>query len=256
MSIERLNGKRLELNYMSWNNGDYKFDLICWSEEKPLKGITIKEEEAIKISKSLYNEFKEEDKKEEFVKEAEEEEECIIDFRTFLIHKNNINCLIEGHDIEKVKAIVYVFTNIGTTKAIEVDAIYCRNCKCYYITEYNYRALKEKGHILCQVVSKNQYDTYQQQQFDNKLKVESILHIAGYNLSSGLSDTQRQSILSYVVESGLMSKCEVVNHISFLIRFNESKGIAALASWKKDREFMTGYLEGKTRLIGIKHLVN
>lgn len=53
-------GWKKELNLISWNNRDPKYDIRDWSEDhqKMGKGITLTEEEAIKLRNILNNNLK------------------------------------------------------------------------------------------------------------------------------------------------------------------------------------------------------
>ena len=58
---EESNGWRKELNMVSWNSRDAKFDIRSWSEDhsKMSKGITLTKEEAEKLVLGLQNELEE-----------------------------------------------------------------------------------------------------------------------------------------------------------------------------------------------------
>lgn len=58
---EEFNGWRKELNMVSWNNREAKFDIRSWSEDhsKMSKGITLSNEEAEKLILGLQNELEE-----------------------------------------------------------------------------------------------------------------------------------------------------------------------------------------------------
>lgn len=58
---EESNGWRKELNMVSWNNRETKFDIRSWSEDhsKMSKGITLSNEEAEKLILGLQNELEE-----------------------------------------------------------------------------------------------------------------------------------------------------------------------------------------------------
>lgn len=246
--IERHN-ESVQLNLMSWGKGEVKYDLRRWSDdETPLKGLSLTENELKLIYESLNDIFNPKEIKNEGVTPH------IIDFRKFLVRSSDI-CITQGHDTEPVKAVVYVLTKFNKIKELMINATHCRECKCYYISKYEYNSLKAQGRIMCQVVTKQQYDDYLVGVEWGTLQPESKLHIAGYNLSDGLSQAQRQTILTYVIESGLMTKKEVINHLSFLIHLNENKKMAALDEWRADREFLTGYKEGAKKLVGIKYIL-
>lgn len=247
--IERQN-ESIQLNLMSWGNGETKYDLRRWADdETPLKGISMTKEELKSLLEPLNNLFEP-----KALIEPESEKTHVIDFRTFLIRDSEF-CVMQGHDMEHVKAMVHIVTKFNKVKEIQINATYCKDCKHYYISKFEYNNLKEQGRILCQVATRQQYENYRAGIQRGTLQPESKLHVAGYNVSDGMSQEQRQTILTYVIESGLMEKKEVIGHLSFLIRLNESKKIGALAEWRADRQFLTGYEEGVKRLVGIRYIV-
>lgn len=58
---EESNGWRKELNMVSWNNRDAKFDIRSWSEDhsKMSKGITLTKEEVERLLLGLQSELEE-----------------------------------------------------------------------------------------------------------------------------------------------------------------------------------------------------
>ena len=108
------------------------------------------------------------------------------------------------------------------------------------------------------VLSADQYEDYINGITPRELKEESKLHMAGYNLTSGLTKEQRRKILVYSIESGWMTKNEIIGHLTFLIKLNEHKSHAVIAveKWRGDRDFLVGYNSSGTRIVGIKYFVN
>lgn len=258
-TIERESGAKLELSKIASEDGKDWYSINSWTAlGNPQAGIKINVDELEKLHEAL----------EEYLywpideSETDEEKEIaerLLDFRNFLIRDNqHLDCTINEHDYEEVCAVLYINVN-GIVKKEKASATYCRTCNVYYITEGEYNRLKEYGHIMCQVMGKEQYSKYVRGIKTGTLKEESQLHAAGYNVGKkdNLSDKCRQTILQYVVESGLMTKKDVINHIGYLIWLHESKkdDEEAVKKWRRDRNFLTGYVEGGKRLVGIRYLI-
>ena len=110
---------------------------------------------------------------------------------------------------------------------------------------------------MCLVLSVEQYENYKNGFiYDRELKDESKLHMAGYNLTSNLTKDQRRKILVYCIESGWMTKYEIINHLSFLIMLHDGMNPKAVEKWREDRAFLYGYNSSGIRIIGIKYFVN
>lgn len=51
-SIEKGN-QTIQLNKMKWGNNAEKYDLRVWKEDKPLKGITLTDEELMELCQAM-----------------------------------------------------------------------------------------------------------------------------------------------------------------------------------------------------------
>ena len=89
----------------------------------------------------------------------------------------------------------------------------------------------------------NANTSYPSSEFDSSSwNVESILRQEGYTVSQreGLTDYERQNILCNVINSGKMSKRQVVEHIELQINLRKNKRMynLAIAKWERDVEFL------------------
>ena len=70
----------------------------------------------------------------------------------------------------------------------------------------------------------------------------SNLRKLGYSVSkdSGMSDAERQDLLRMIIETGQMTKWQVLNHIHYLIKINGKSGTNsfALKRWKSDYDYV------------------
>ena len=170
-----------------------------------------------------------------------------IGFTTFVVRTNVMNCN-KNHSIKAIRACVDVMSSTGIISREEFPAGYCENCQTYFILEHDFRTLREKGILLCQIISN---DAYLSHQIDNQqnipLKAESLLHQCGYNVNSAdaLTAIQRQEILKRVLKNQLYSKIGLLNFLDWLIarssKTHKKDMSVALQKWKSDRDFVCNY---------------
>ncbi len=275
----------LELNIVKWGNNPEKYDLRLWDGGNPGRGVTFRAKELYELSKTIdkalnqsdntllpYSQIDSISEAKNRIDEAspknenkttndrstdvinkkntvdDSDDRYDIDYRNFFVYGNG-RCNIPGHvDQEKVIAVLQILKKNYQIEDVEVNAMYCPDCNAYYISRYNYDRLKEKGRILCQLVSQEDYlNNIRNRRYDD-LRQESILHMMGYtvNAKDDLSDSYRQELLTFIIESGVITKKAAINHLDFLIRTNESRvqNKKAVEKWNRDRAFLLGYRPG------------
>jgi len=187
-----------------------------------------------------------------------------IDFKNFFVYGSYGGCRDSEHtDKEKVRAQVSIVKRFGGVSTIEFDAVYCRECGAYYISQSEYERITRSGRVLCQLISEKKYNEMKESGHPElPLDTESILYRFGYNVSEkdGYSDSYRQSILSAAIESGVISKDKAVNHLRYLIGLNEknSKFKRAREKWNKDIAYLKGVdydSMNEKRLVGVKRII-
>lgn len=251
----------IQVNYMQWGNNEAKYDIRKWSFDGiPLKGFTLKEEEIRELASDLSDFFNIKDCGNESIDDFTKKDETeIIDFRKFIVHGDILSCERKGHSLYPVRAAAYVYKDNVGVKEYEVQGYYCEDCKAYYISESEFNRLKRLGSIMCQVFSKESFEEYKSGNAFGDLREESLLHIIGYNVNQidNLSAETRHKILEYAIESGLMTRNEIRNHLSSLIMRNEGRTNfdKALEKWKTDRDWVMGYSSTGKQLIGIKYMI-
>ncbi len=193
----------------------------------------------------------------EALEELEEDEEEPIDFKDFFIHAARKEC---SHEYIKVKATVPIYAN-WTVTSITFEAEYCAECGVYFIPENVYQTqIKPKGRLLCQVMSAEEYRSFKKMKWnDIDLNPQSILNILGYNvnLKEDLSDHQRQTILRYAIESGIITKKKTISYLEIFIKKNGAKsGMEnAVRKWKKDLQWVMDYDGKGDIIIGVKRVI-
>lgn len=88
------------------------------------------------------------------------------------------------------------------------------------------------------------------------LKQNSELNLLGYNVgaTNGLPVQQRRRLLRQIIDSGILSKHEVTNHIEWLIHFHggNPQMVNAILEWESDLQYLASYQAGKQRTIWVE----
>ena len=232
-----------------WEGDDgYIFDYITESIEK----IKWNEENG------ELEEEEEEQEEEEQEEEEEEDVEAPIDFKDFFIHSHRKNC---NHDYITVMATVPIYSN-WKVKTITFEAEYCAECGVYYIPESVYQnKILPAGRLLCQVLSADEYYEYKKQTLNNydDLKPQSILNMLGYNVNSkeNLSEHERQTILKYAIENGIITKKMTIGYLKWFIKRNgANRGMAmSVSKWKKDLQWILDFDKKGDIIYGVKRII-
>ena len=116
---------------------------------------------------------------------------------------------------------------------------YDRNREIYYIDNSRLRKIADEyGLMLCNYVKPPSDDL-------ESLREESFLHQFGYNVGQedNLTSSQRQTILSQVMEAEIMKPTEIIALLNALIRLSKKRIAFALArmKWEEDLDFVNHY---------------
>lgn len=156
-----------------------------------------------------------------------------------------IRCDKFNHRRENVTAI------IDTLKGapISMTVCHCKDCNLYYIRDVVFDLCREKyGTLLGKFIREPNGMNLGQTANCRELAPESLLHINGYNVNQtvNLSPNERRKILTYVIESRIMDKRDIQNHLSYLIMMgqsNPSKAVA-ISRWRSDIQWVNDYRAG------------
>ena len=242
--IKEWNSVSIQFNEVKWYNGKPKYDLRKWEDGEPKKGITLEREDLETLYIALGRElgYEQHDKKETeeipFINNSVEENvEELMDYRNFIVYGAYEDCMKKGHNCQDITVIVPYYYN-GKVKEIKLPARKCKTCKKYYISNYQYNTLMKKGRILCQIVSKKEYEEYSKEQEAGGLSEQSILKIVGYTVNSNddYSDDYRHNVLKYAIAEEIFTKEKAIRHISWLIKLNENKSRFAACSFTANNQ--------------------
>lgn len=145
-------------------------------------------------------------------------------------------CVRYNHEIETVTAKT---TNAKNGESIEVNVFHCLNCDRYFI---NYEALQE--YITRGIFPAFNYSMVRDP--SSAMKEASELMLYGYNVREGvLSTDERHSVLSWIIDSGLMTKANIIKDLEFKVRYNGNKvgNEKARMKWQDDIQFVSRYVD-------------
>ena len=168
-----------------------------------------------------------------------------IDIYSAIVLSNTRRCSSK-HRTKDVIADIPVLDKDGGLHYKKINASYCYDCKEFTILKEDFNSIDDV--ILCKVIDKTvEYDSSNSSDFDIEQN-KSILYKYGYNVKSqkSLSDKQRHIILSSVLESNIMNKRDIIDHLNTLISRGEkiSKWKEATQKWIEDRQFVSEYKKG------------
>lgn len=163
-------------------------------------------------------------------------------FEVYVFFRLTNTCMQKKHPIENVTAIT---TNAINGEQIKVNVYHCISCNKYFI---NYEALKD--YISRRVFPALPYSLANS--VNGSLNEASKLMLYGYSVAEGkLSLNERRSILSWIIDSGLLSKSEIIKDLQFKVRYNGSKAgnENAKIKWQDDIQFVSRYIKDNSRII-------
>lgn len=191
---------------------------------------------------------------------TKEENPIALQFNSFVVLGNVFRCN-KNHSIEQIRAIVEIVTPQGEKLTVELSAGYCKKCQIYFLLEQDFKRAREKGVLLCQLVSYERYEKNMSTGFNSaELRAESILHQSGYNVSAAdnLTTLQRQEILRRVIDNKLYSISGVLSFLDWLIARNKkvrNKNMdSALNKWEEDREYVAQYRSNEHMRVDIERI--
>jgi len=166
----------------------------------------------------------------------------IIKYTDIITRSTIRECTNKNHILTDIDIEVKVMMGDYSVVSEKIPAIWCKSCRKYYILENEYRHLNRRGTILCNVVEKNFWLSKNRQQEFLISNGESLLHKMGYNVNaySNVPKNTRWKILRAAMESGLLTKGEIMSHLNTLI----SRGKArysfrfAVEKWETDLEYV------------------
>lgn len=170
-----------------------------------------------------------------------------IHINEFLVRRSYGSHRLNGHSLEAIRASVSILPKTGDGPyPVEFHAYWCPKCQKYFMGEGTYLVLKRKGYICCKVVEEKDLGTKKTGDgLYGNLASESILHMYGYtvNQKDDLSEAERQTIMSFVIENRIQSAQDIAHLLEWLIsqRENNPRMSVAVSRWRADLRFVKRY---------------
>lgn len=160
---------------------------------------------------------------------------------------------ISEYENDRYACVTAMIPCANSLLPISTTVYYDKKAQLYYMNDISYSELCKKYGLPYLRV---RIDTGNCLSSDfASLKSESPLHLMGYNVNSseGMSDSERHAKLSQIIDSGLLSKAEVLSHLEWLINANAGKSMMynAVEKWSSDRKFVASYKMDKSRSVFI-----
>ena len=140
-----------------------------------------------------------------------------LSIQDIIVLKTTQKCKHESHEMQDVIAKIPVLYDTCDVQCLDVQLAYCKTCGKYYMLKSDFDMIS--GIILCQVVDQTTNSTNSQDDNFIALQKQSVLYRCGYTVSSQrkLSAEARRIILCSVIESRLMTKLEIKDHLICLL---------------------------------------
>lgn len=171
-----------------------------------------------------------------------DEIEPVLSLYDVIVLNNTLACDL-NHKIYDITVALPVLNENGDINNITVLASYCEDCNRYTITKDVFNNIN--GVLMCQVIDKT--STYTDI-IESDIEIdqhESLLYRYGYNVktSKNLSTKQRHIIIASLVESGIMTRNQISDHLTMLINRGEKieSWKDATDKWKQDRYYIQSY---------------
>lgn len=166
-----------------------------------------------------------------------------LDIFDVIVLNNTMKCSFKGHDTKDVNINVPIVQDNGSINHQTILASFCKQCKRYTILKSDLK--KIKGIILCEVIDEtNPYNNDTTDEFIIEQR-ESILYKYGYNVQSktNLSSKQRHIILASVIEANILTRRQIIDHLTTLIERGSKipNWKNATLKWKEDKYYVQSY---------------
>lgn len=161
----------------------------------------------------------------------------------FLTRSNLHSCRFKNHILTEIVGKVKKIRRFKEVVEVSFPAVYCKNCNRCYITEIEYKKLTSVGVLLCRVIEEQYLLSKGMQSPYSSWNTESKLHSFGYNVSqaTGLSREQRETLLKILVDYKIMTRQEILEHLSWLISQKQGQKRMEIAcrKWQEDYDFVS-----------------
>ncbi|MEQ2361534.1 hypothetical protein [Faecalibacterium tardum] len=154
-----------------------------------------------------------------------------------IMSQNNISR--DSDEYEMVTALVYC---ANREEPVYIDVYYSKRQNKYFINEESYRQYRLRYGLPYVHLVADEYDG--DMDYGN-LRKNSELNLYGYTVAktADMTTGERQRLLQQLMDNGLMSKHQIVNHLEWLIHRQSGriKMEDACDCWREDLRFVNSY---------------
>lgn len=156
-----------------------------------------------------------------------------------IIIMNQKNLAKNVEEYKMVTALVYCSSR---QEPVYIDVYYSQKQNKYFINSESYRQYRTRyGFPYVHLVP----DEYDEEMDYGNLRQYSELNLYGYTVakSADMTSSNRQQLLRQLIDNGLMSKHQIVNHLEWLIHRQSGRIMMedACDCWKEDLKFVNNY---------------
>jgi len=144
---------------------------------------------------------------------------------------------------DTILCIVWMKLHRGVIERMEIPAMRCLTCGKYYIHEDQYQKYRAMGRFICQIVRREYWLDPDSSEIETcRFYPTSLLMDCGYTVkaSIGVPEEVRRRILRDVVDSGLMTRFQIVSHIRQQMDIHWDCR-EAIDKWRGDMEYIAEY---------------
>ena len=163
--------------------------------------------------------------------------------KEFLTRTYSCDCIMKDHVLEDILCIVWMKLHRGVIERMEIPAMRCLTCGKYYIHEDQYQKYRAMGRFICQIVRREYWLDPDSSEIETcRFYPTSLLMDCGYTVkaSIGVPEEVRRRILRDVVDSGLMTRFQIVSHIRQQMDIHWDCR-EAIDKWRGDMEYIAEY---------------
>lgn len=167
------------------------------------------------------------------------------------VYVYNLMGVCRRHDRKTERIVVNMISSRADTPH-PLEVYYCPLCNKYYVNKDTYfEFYKKYGMPPLRLFSDSDYSD------DNpyaSLREHSDLYLYGYNVGGALATNERlrRQILEDIIDSGNLTKAQVISHLEFLIRFGKNNTLMkdAIQRWQDDMHYIESYKPKYSGLLG------
>lgn len=157
-------------------------------------------------------------------------------------------CSTNDHHPKDIIGVIPIIDTEGNVRFTHVNIIHCKVCQKYIMLKDTYQKIKD--YLACQIIDETKEATNKiSNSASNYDSVGSKLSQLGYNVNcvDKLTEKQRETLLSSIILSGILSQGEIVGNIDKNINNGKSRigskkdWSNAVAKWEHDKEFVTSF---------------